>query len=36
LPNEGSNVSFSNEKLVLVSLDPNDLTLKPIPLIYRR
>jgi hypothetical protein len=35
LPNEGSNVSFSNEKLVLVSLHPNDLTLKPILLIHR-
>ncbi len=35
LPNEGSNVSFSNELRVLVSLHPNDLTLKPILLFHR-
>ncbi len=35
IANEGSNVSFSNEKRVLVSSHPNDLTLKPILLIHR-
>jgi hypothetical protein len=35
LPNEGSNVSFSNELLVLVSLHPNDLTLKSILFFHR-
>lgn len=35
LPNEGRNVSFSNELHVLVSLHPNDLTLKPILLFHR-